>query len=202
MDEYTLPIWGTLTTSDTKDTEKGIEEVANKIYFYTEVDSESALKVNKLLIDMAFAHIQDKVVRQLEQADPIFLHINSPGGFVLDGLAIMDTIIRVQKLGIKINTVVDGMVASTATLFSVIGDHKQIGENSMMLIHQLSTKIAGTFEGLKDGFINAEALMAKIIKLYEKYTKIPAKELKTILERDIFFDAEKCLKYGLVDEII
>ena len=45
-------------------------------------------------------------------------------------------------------------------------------------------------------------MMITIKNVYKKYTKVPLKELNTILKHDLLWDAEKCLEYGLIDEII
>ena len=42
----------------------------------------------------------------------------------------------------------------------------------------------------------------KIKDLYKEHTKIPKKEMDSILKHDIWWEAEKCLEYGLVDELI
>ena len=44
--------------------------------------------------------------------------------------------------------------------------------------------------------------MKKIKEIYEKHTKIPKNKLDDILKHDLWWDAETCLQYGLVDEII
>ena len=49
---------------------------------------------------------------------------------------------------------------------------------------------------------NNKALMEAIQKIYLDRTKIPAKMLKEILKKDLYFDANQCLKYGLVDDIL
>ena len=45
-------------------------------------------------------------------------------------------------------------------------------------------------------------MMEMIKKLYKEYTKVPDKELDEILKHDLWWDAEKCLEYGLVDKIL
>ena len=71
-----------------------------------------------------------------------------------------------------------------------------------MLIHQLSTGLWGKYEELVDDFKNASMFMERIQEIYKQRTKIPTKTLKEILKRDLWFDSETCLKYGLVDEIL
>jgi ATP-dependent protease ClpP protease subunit len=71
-----------------------------------------------------------------------------------------------------------------------------------MLIHQLSAGAIGKFEELMDDMQNNKILMEAIQNIYLEKTKIPAKLLKEILKKDLYFDAKQCLKYGLVDNII
>ena len=49
---------------------------------------------------------------------------------------------------------------------------------------------------------NLDLMMKTIKDVYKQYTKVPMKEVNTILKHDLLWDAEKCLKYGLVDQII
>ena len=60
----------------------------------------------------------------------------------------------------------------------------------------------GQVQEMQDDMQNSEMLMEKIRNIYRKYTKIPKKELDNILKHDIWWEAEKCLEYGLVDELI
>ena len=46
-------------------------------------------------------------------------------------------------------------------------------------------------------------MLMQIIKdIYDQRTKIPKREMDKILKHDLWWEAEKCLQYGLVDEII
>ena len=60
----------------------------------------------------------------------------------------------------------------------------------------------GKYSAMKDDMENSKMLMKKIKDIYRKYTKIPENKLDDILKHDLWWDAEKCLEYGLVDEII
>ena len=85
---------------------------------------------------------------------------------------------------------------------SVVAEKRYIHKNSFMFIHQLSSGMWGNYEALKDSMENCDILMETIRNIYVKHTKIPKKQLNDILKRDLWFDAETCLKYGLIDEII
>ena len=55
---------------------------------------------------------------------------------------------------------------------------------------------------MKDDMENSEMLMKKIKNIYKEHTTMPDDILEEILMRDIWWEAETCLKYGLIDEII
>jgi len=85
---------------------------------------------------------------------------------------------------------------------SVVADHRSMHKNSCMLIHQLSGHMWGKFNEMQDDMKNSEMLMKKIKTIYRDHCRIPEAVLEDILKHDIWWDAETCLKYGLVDEII
>ena len=130
---------------------------------------------------------------------PIRLHICSYGGSVFSGFAAVDYIAGCK---VPVHSYIDGCAASAATLMSVVAEKRYIHKHSFMLIHQLSSGMWGNYEALKDSMENCDILMETIRDIYNKHTKIPKKQLNDILKRDLWFDAETCLKYGLVDEII
>ena len=49
---------------------------------------------------------------------------------------------------------------------------------------------------------NLNLLMTMIKKIYQEYTSVPNKKLDEILKHDIWWDADKCVENGLVDEIM
>ena len=89
-----------------------------------------------------------------------------------------------------------------ATIMSVTANHRQMHNHAYMLIHQLSSGMWGKYQAMQDKMENCDRFMKMIIDIYEEHTKIPKKELAKILKHDLWWDAETCLKYGLVDEII
>jgi ATP-dependent protease ClpP protease subunit len=129
----------------------------------------------------------------------IHLRINSYGGDLFAGISTVDTI---RDLKSRVYTYVEGAAASAATIISIAGKKRFIGKNAFMLIHQLSSVCAGTYEQMNDGQENNKRLMALIKSLYKQYTKIPMKELDSILKHDLWMDSDTCLKYGLVDNVI
>ena len=70
-----------------------------------------------------------------------------------------------------------------------------------MLIHQLSSSFWGKMDEIEDEYKNLEDMMKKIKEIYIDHTNIPKKELSDLLKHDLWLNSDKCIKYGLVDEV-
>jgi len=186
-------------TSETVIKEPSILEVVeNRIYFYAQVGRSEILKLNKTISNEGTI-LRTQAQNQSRDPANIYLHINSRGGSVFDGFSALDGVLNAP---VPVHTIVDGRCASAATLFSIAGKKRYISRHSFMLIHQLSGGMWGTYSEFKDNQTNLDKLMGTIKDIYREFTRIPPKEMNKILDHDIWFDAETCVKYGLVDEIL
>jgi ATP-dependent protease ClpP protease subunit len=174
----------------------------NHLYFHHGVDEKSVDVVKKLMREYI-----EKCTKNKNQTTfgsftpkPLYLHIYSFGGDVHAGLSLYDFIIEYSK-NVPVYTVVEGVAASAATVLSIAGIKRYITPNSYMLIHQLSTYFGGNFEQIKDEFGNCEKIMKQLKNIYSQKTKLSRAQLTDILKHDIYWDADDCKKYGLVDEI-
>lgn len=169
------------------------------IYFYSEVDRTQCLDLNNKLMELDTKLQIQALELGLKELPTITLHINSYGGYVDACMSTIDTIIDTKC---NVHTIVEGVAASCGTLISVVGDERSIQSHANMLIHQISGGMRGKYAEMKDDMVNSEATMEQIRSIYRKYSKVPAKELEEILSHDLWWDAEKCLKMGLVDNIL
>ena len=176
-----------------------IKVAENTIFFYSDVTEQAALELNHALYDLDSKLKTTAHVLGPDFKPHIKLRINSYGGSLFAGLAILDSI---RGLHSDVYTYVDGAAASAATIISVAGTKRYIGKNSMMLIHQLSTGNYGKYSELEDDMENNRRLMKSIKDIYKQYTKVPMKQIDEILKHDLWFDSPKCLELGLVDAII
>jgi len=178
--------------------EKHIAVHENKIYYYAGVSRESSVELNKKIGELESKSLTlSKTLGILPPSIKLF--INSGGGSIVSGIASMDTILRTQ---VPVYTYVDGFSASAATFLTVVGEKRFMSRNSYMLIHQLSSNFWGTYSNFEDEKENLDLMMKTIKDIYKKYTKLPMKKLDEILKHDLMWDAQTCLKYGIVDEII
>jgi ATP-dependent protease ClpP protease subunit len=179
-------------------TEKHISVQDNKIYFYSGVNRNSCSELNKKISELEAKAITLSNSLTIKPP-PIKLFINSGGGTIVSGIASMDTILRSK---VPVWTYVDGFSASAATFMTVVGHKRFMSRNSYMLVHQLSTAFWGTYANFEDEKQNLDLMMKNIKNIYKEYTKIPMKKLNEILKHDLMWDANTCLKYGMIDEII
>ena len=151
----------------------------------------------------------DTIVGQmllLEAEDPnkdITLYINSPGGEVMAGLAIANTM---NYIKCDVRTVSMGMSASMgAFLLSQGTPGKRCAlEDAQIMIHEVSAGTSGKRHDMKRSFDHTERLNNKLM------TKMAARcnddwdaeRLAKLCEEDIWLEPEEALEMGLIDEII
>lgn len=174
----------------------------NHIYLYDDIETDTILSLNKNIKELNTS-LKKEFSKYSDHIDyrsiPIYIHINSYGGDLFAGLAAVDAILSSEC---PIYTVVEGASASAATFLSVVGKKRFVTKHSFMLIHQLSSGMWGKFEELKDEMENNEMFMGVIKNLYKEYTKLTDEQIEVILKKDLWFDANKAVEYGLADEVI
>ena len=179
-------------------TEKHISVQDNRIYFYSGVNRNACVELNKKIGELEAKSLTlSNTLGILPPSIKVF--INSGGGTIVSGIASMDTMLRCK---VPIETYVDGFSASAATFLTVVGEKRYMSRNSYMLIHQLSSNFWGTYANFEDEKKNLDLMMKTIKDVYKKYTKVPMKKLDEILKHDLLWDAKTCKEYGLIDEII
>ncbi|KAI8986964.1 protease subunit of ATP-dependent Clp protease [Pilobolus umbonatus] len=143
----------------------------------------------------------------LESENPekqISLYINSPGGSVTAGLAIYDTVNKMQYIQSPVSTLCNGQACSMASLLLAAGEQgkRYALPNASVMIHQPSGGAAGQ---ASDIAIHAREILRvreRLNRIYQKHTGI--REMETIekmVERDYFMTAEEALNFGLIDKV-
>ncbi len=140
----------------------------------------------------------------LEAQDPgkdISLYINSPGGSVTAGLAILDTM---EHIRCDVSTIALGRAASMGAVLLAAGTpgKRKALPHAEVMIHQ---PLGGTGGQATDVLIHARQLekcRAELTELLAKYTGQSTDKLASDMERDCFMSAQEALGYGLVDEVL
>lgn len=139
----------------------------------------------------------------LESEDPkkdISLYVNSPGGSVTAGLAILDTMNHVKP---DVSTVVVGMAASAAAVILAAGakGKRYALPNAEVMIHQPWGGAQGQATDIE---ITAKHILAtrdRLNRILAKATGQPLEKIEKDVDRDYFMMADDAKKYGLVDQV-
>ena len=143
----------------------------------------------------------------LESEDPdkeIFFYINSPGGSITDGMAIVDTM---NYIKCPVTSVCVGLAASMGAVLLAAGEKgKRFAmPNSEVMIHQPLIGGHGLQGQATEIKIHADHLVKTREKLNKFLSERTGKSLEEITrdtERDNYMTAEEALEYGLIDGIM
>jgi ATP-dependent Clp protease, protease subunit len=156
-----------------------------------EIDSDKANDVMARLLWLG----------QEAEGEPIELRINSPGGELLSGLALVDTI---MQLRCPVATTCAGLAASMSSVVLAIGTRgrRRATPNARILIHQPWT---GQFHGQA---ADLERTAEEVLRMRHRVDAILAEATGQTVERihhdtdrDTWFSAEEAVAYGLIDEV-
>ena len=140
----------------------------------------------------------------LEAEDPekdISLYINSPGGSVTAGLAILDTM---EHIRCDVSTIAVGLAASMGAVLLAAGTKgkRRVLPNAEVMIHQ---PLGGAEGQASDVLIRArhlERTRTRLTNLLAAYTGKDREQLAADMDRDNFMNAEETVAYGLADEVV
>ena len=149
---------------------------------------------NAIVAQMLFLDAQDST-RDIQ------LYVNSPGGSVTSGLAIIDTMNFIKS---DVSTIVLGMAASMGAMIQMSGTKgKRFAlPNAEIMVHQ---PLGGAQGQATDIEISARHILKtreRLNKMISNATGQTVEQVGLDTERDNFMDAERALEYGLIDAII
>jgi ATP-dependent Clp protease protease subunit len=137
-----------------------------------------------------------------DQEKDIWIYINSPGGSIMSGLAIYDTMRFIQA---PVATMCMGLAASMATILLCAGEKGKRFALPNSTIHQHPALTTGMEGYAPDIAIQARFLIANNQRLREimaHHTGHSVEEIAHDFDRDHFMNAEQARDYGFIDEVV
>lgn len=128
----------------------------------------------------------------------ISVHLNSPGGDVFDGIAIMNAL---RDHPAKVTVQVDALAASIASVIAQAGDHVVMGNNSMMMIHNASGFAMGEAADLRKMADLLDTTTRNIADIYAQRAGGKADDWLAKMADETWYSAEDAVKVGLADEV-
>lgn len=169
----------------TKDVEGNEKEVAvGKIYIYNRI-GKSSFWFGKGDSAEGFAG----KLKNLGEIEKLDIYINSPGGSIFEGSAIVSQIDRKKVEGVEVNTHIEGIAASMASIIAMTGEKIYMPEYSLMMIHKPSGGAAGEADDLRKTADLLDKLENKMIGIYKRHTSKTDDEIKELCAKTTWMDA-------------
>ncbi len=152
--------------------------------------------------NVANSAVQQLLALQLDDAKkPITLYINSPGGSIVDGMAIYDTI---RRSSAPVHAVVAGMAASMGAIIlsGCVKGERAILPHGEVLLHQ---PLGGARGQATDIEISAKRILKMkemLLKILSENTGQPLAKIAEDCDRDYWLDADEAKAYGIIDKIL
>ena len=185
-----------------------IEQTANGRESY---DLPSRLLKDRIILvqgevedQMATSIVAQLLFLEAQDSDKeISMYINSPGGSVTAGLAIVDTMRFIKA---PVTTIVMGLAASMGTIIASSGTKGKrfMLPNAEYLIHQPMGGAAGGTQQTDMAIIAQQLTKTRerLNKILSENSGQPLEQIRTDTERDYWMSAEETLDYGLIDGIL
>lgn len=134
------------------------------------------------------------------QGEPVTIHVNSVGGSIFDGWAIIGTILNLQSKGMIINTHIVGIAGSMAGVIAMFGDNVTMNDFAMLMIH------APSFDGKPAGNQKEQNVLNKIknslVLNFTNRRSIEENKLKTFMQSETWLDASESIENNLIDTVV
>lgn len=141
-----------------------------------------------------------KQIAENKDAGNLKVHIHSPGGDVDEAFAIHDILVNSGK---EIETLIEGLCASSATIIALAGKTRKMTENSTFIIHNpIIFPYPGDAEEMQDVADYIKAIENKIINFYASETGSDAVALDTWMKEEKVMTATEAKELGFINEII
>jgi len=178
--------------------EKRDEELASDKYlhiyrFSGQVDSSSAKTCSQQLLRWS----------RLSPGCDMEVVFFSPGGSVIDGMMLYDTIIGLREAGHNITTTAMGYAASMGGILLQAGTTRRMGKEAYILIHEIAFGAIGKIGEVEDEVLFAKKITKRILNILAERSHMSAATIdKRWKRKDWWLDSDEALKHGFVDVVI
>ncbi|MEU4386582.1 head maturation protease, ClpP-related [Promicromonospora sp. NPDC023805] len=132
-------------------------------------------------------------------ASVIELHVNSPGGDVFDGLAIMNALADHPA---TVNVVVDGLAASAASFIAMAGDNVKMNRGSQLMIHDAIGFSYGNAADMEEMATLLSRISDTIAGIYADRAGGKADDWRDLMRAETWYSASEAADAGLADEAV
>lgn len=131
-------------------------------------------------------------------AKSINVRVNSPGGDVFDGIAILNAL---RQHPAAVNVVVDSLAASAASFIAMAGDTVTMAPNSQMMIHAASGLTIGNAADMREMADLLDKMTTNIASIYAGRAGGKVEDWLAAMNTETWYSAEEAVAAGLADKV-
>ncbi|MDI2019707.1 ATP-dependent Clp protease proteolytic subunit [Paenarthrobacter nicotinovorans] len=161
---------------------------AADVYIYDVIDSYWGVNASEFVTELAALDVEN-----------INLYVNSPGGSVFDGTAIMNALRRHKA---HVTATVDGLAASAASFIVQAADEVVMGFGAEMMIHDASAVCWGNASDMEETAKVLNQLSETIASVYAERAGGTTEEWRTAMHAETWYTAEEAVAAGLADRVV
>lgn len=172
-------------------------KIYDYIGLYTNPDSGALAGISGQDVANTIDYLSEN--SQREGVSEIEILINSYGGSVIDGLAIVSAMKRSK---VKISTCIDGIAASMAGIIAIASDNVKMYDYSVLMLHN------PLFVGLEESQYDEkqmnqiEATKKQLLAIYQSKSKLDENKVLEMMQAETWLSAKECKEYGFANEIV
>lgn len=138
-----------------------------------------------------------------DDARPIEIVFNSPGGSVFEGLALFDFIRTVRSGGTRVDTTAIGMAASMGGVLLQAGEVRTMSSHSYLMIHEVASGSIGKVSEMEDELKLANRLQTRLVEILAERSSMNASGIRRKWKKtDWWLDAAEAFELGFVDRVV
>ena len=142
----------------------------------------------------------NRVLKEIKAAGrkPVTLSINSPGGSVIAGAAILSSL-RAHRPGVEVEII--GLAASMASVIATVGQPAKMASNALWMAHNPSSSSTGTAADLRKDADTLDKFRDTLVAAYSRKSKKTAAEIMALMDSETWLSASEALAASFIDEI-
>jgi ATP-dependent Clp endopeptidase proteolytic subunit ClpP len=137
-------------------------------------------------------------IKNIPNDTSVLLRINSPGGSVIDGLAIYDAVNRLPQ---KVTSRIEGIAASMASVIALAADEVIMSENSLYMIHNVWGGEVGDSGDLRKAADLMDKMGDRLISIYMSKTGKSEEQIRAWMDEETWFNSAEAVDAGFVNSI-
>lgn len=136
----------------------------------------------------------------------IRVHINSPGGDVFGGLTIANALRAEIAKGRTVETIIEGLAASAASVIAMGGSTVRMADNALMFVHAPWSVQVGNAAAMRQMAADLDTIQDTLVKTYQWHTSLSQEEIVALVDGEnhqgTWLDADQAIAKGFATEVV